>query len=209
MPSDKHEYHDDHVWDPMPIPAVVELLSGLPVPWWIAGGYAIELFVGKRFRGHGDTDVLIRRCDPLRLQDHLRGWDLYRATCPGLQPWADGEYLEGQYRDIWCRQQSELPWRLQLMLLDTQDDQWIFKRDPTIRGNLADIGMRTPEGVPYLAPQIQLLYKARTEILEKDQIDFNETMPLLSENARRWLLAMLVKRFPEGHCWIDSLELLN
>ena len=32
------------------------MFSVLTVPWWIAGGYAIELFVGHAVRPHGDID---------------------------------------------------------------------------------------------------------------------------------------------------------
>ena len=184
---------------------VAELLEGLTVPWWIAGGCAIDLFVGRQLRPHGDTDVLIRRDDQLRLQDHLAGWDLHRATYPGLEPWGTGEYLAGRYRDIWCRHTPDAAWCLQVMLLDTEDDHWVFKRDPTIRGPLADLGRVSPDGVPYLAPEIQLLYKARPETQAKGQIDFEAARPLLDAAPGNWLLAALRKRFPDGHPWITAL----
>lgn len=91
------------------------------------------------------------------------------------------------------------------MLLDTDGDRWVFKRDPSIGGPLAGIGRRTATGVPYLAPEIQLLYKAKAETLDKDQADFDVAVPLLDEAARRWLKRRLEKRFPEGHAWTDAL----
>ena len=86
---------DVYTWEPLPAAKVAELLSGLKVPWWIAGGCAIDLFVGRQTRSHGDTDVLIQREDQLEVQAHLSDWDLHRANYPGLVPWKEGEYLKG------------------------------------------------------------------------------------------------------------------
>ena len=41
---------NNHIWQALSVNEVVGLLSGLKIPWWIAGGYAIELFVGKKIR---------------------------------------------------------------------------------------------------------------------------------------------------------------
>jgi len=196
---------DIYKWEPLPVEEVAELLAGLKVPWWIAGGCAIDLFIGRQTRPHGDTDVLVRREDQLEVQAHLSDWDLHRANYPGLVPWREGEVLRGRFDDIWCRPHPKAPWRLQLMLLDTDGDQWVFKRDRSIRGPLSDIGLHSSAGVPYLAPEVQLLYKARPQTLEKDQADFEVTIPLLDTPTCAWLLRCLEKRFPEGHRWIERL----
>jgi hypothetical protein len=73
-------------WEPLSVEKTVELLAGLETPWRIAGGCAIDLFVGRTTRTHGDLDVLIRRVDQLRVQAHLSQWDLHRANHPGLRP---------------------------------------------------------------------------------------------------------------------------
>ncbi len=205
-PSQGPAAAETEVWDPLPVACVAELFLGLEVPWWIAGGHAIEMFLGRPIRSHGDTDVLIRRIDQLRVQEHLRDWDLHRATYPGLSPWLKGEYLDGRYRDIWCRRRPQDRWSLQIMLLDTEAGQWLFKRDPLIRGNLEEMGRRTPGNIPYLAPEIQLLYKAKVVTLEKDQVDFVAAAPLLAAAAREWLLTVLMKRFPQCHPWITALH---
>lgn len=92
------------------------------------------------------------------------------------------------------------------MLLDTDGESWVFKRDRSIRGRLSDIGRRSPAGVPYLAPEVQLLYKAKPQTLEKDQADFEVALPLLAAPACAWLLRCLEKRFPGGHGWVEKLR---
>jgi hypothetical protein len=197
-----------HIWQPMSVAQVAELMSDLSLPWWIAGGWAIDLFLGRQTRTHGDTDVLIRRDDQLRVQRYLmdRGWDLHKTQQPGLKPWPAGEFQSRPFDDIWCRRAEGSPWVLQLMLLDTDGDRWVFKRDPRIHGPIETLGLRTSSGIPYLRPEIQLLYKAKRETLVKDQSDFDLAVPQMPGEAQAWLLSHLEKRFPKGHPWITSLK---
>ncbi|MBN1268913.1 MAG: amino acid transporter [Kiritimatiellae bacterium] len=199
---------DIHNWDLMSVEEVAGLMSEAPVPWWVAGGWAIDLFLGRQTRLHGDTDVLVRRGDQFAVQALLaeKGLLLYKTQQPGLKPWPAGEFPDRPVDDIWCRRTPDSPWILQLMLLDTEGDQWIFKRDPAIRGSLASLGQRTPAGVPYMCPQIQLLYKAKPQTLAKDQADFDLVVPRMSREQQTWLLRRLEKRFPDGHPWIASLR---
>ena len=111
-------------WDPLSTQEVIDLLSKLSAPWWIAGGRAIDLFVGCETRAHGDTDVLIRRDDQIEVQRYLSGWDLHKTKQPGLKPWLTGEFLLKPVNDIWCRRTEDAAWQLQLMLLDTERDKW-------------------------------------------------------------------------------------
>ncbi len=75
-----------HGWEPLSVQEVAELFAGLTIVWWIAGGRAIDLFVGRETRSHGDTDVLIRRDDQIEVQSYLSGWDLHKTQQPGLKP---------------------------------------------------------------------------------------------------------------------------
>jgi len=200
---------DIHNWDPMTPDLVYELLRGVSVPWWIAGGWAIDLFLGRQTRPHDDTDVLIRRDDQLALQAFLSDWDLHKTQQPGLKPWPKGEFLNPGVNDVWCRRTPDSPWSLQFMLLDTQDDSWVFRRDSTITGPIASLGMATDSGIPYLSPDIQLLYKARSETVNKDDADFRNCAPLLEPEKREWLLSCLEQRLPDGHQWIALLRELT
>jgi len=192
-------------WDPLHPDEVLRLLDGLAVPWWIAGGWAIDLFVGRQTREHADTDILVLRRDQLAVQRHLGTWDLFAAEKPlGLRPWLPGQFLPRGIHDIWCRRHPTGPWVLQLMLAEDDGDEWFLRRNPAVRGRIGDLGRRTPEGVPYLAPEIQLLYKARAERQPKDEADFAVAWPLLDDAARLWLARALQALFPEGHSWLHG-----
>jgi hypothetical protein len=65
----------------MPVAHAANLMAGVKVPWWFAGGWAIDLFLGKHTWPHGDTDILIRRDDQLAVQAYLASKELllYKA----------------------------------------------------------------------------------------------------------------------------------
>jgi hypothetical protein len=48
-------------WDAVSPLEAVEWFANVPVPWWIAGGWAIDLFLGRETRPHGDLDVGVLR----------------------------------------------------------------------------------------------------------------------------------------------------
>lgn len=172
-------------WEPASPQQVATELQGLAVPWWIAGGWAIELAVGRPLRLHSDTDVLVLRRDQLAVQDHLAGrWDLLAADPPGtLRPWRRGELLPATAHDIWCREDLRAPWRFQLMIDESDGGQWVSRRHAGVRRPLTDLGCTTAEGIPFLAPEIQLFYKSRAR-RRRDGLDLESVLPSLDADAR-------------------------
>lgn len=174
-------------WEPLTPAEVSRLFAAVDAPWWIAGGYAVELAAGRPLRAHGDIDVLLLRRDQLAAQRALAGWEWWAADPPGsLRPWRPGEILPPDVHDIWCRPSASPPWRVQLMLDESEGSDWVSRRDPRIRHPLSTITRISPDGFPYLTPEIQLFYKARAP-REKDLADFAAALPLLSAQQRAWL----------------------
>ncbi len=71
------------VWDHISLDEMVSILAGLNVPWWIAGGYAIDAFAGSGRREHDDIDVSLFASDQLAVQAHFSAWELQCADPPG------------------------------------------------------------------------------------------------------------------------------
>lgn len=200
-----HEADPQGRWEPLSLNEVHELLAVLDTPWWIAGGYAIELAVGTPLRTHGDVDVLMLRRDQLAVQRALAGWEWWAAEPPGqLRRWEPGEVLPAAVHDIWCRPAPDRPWALQFMLDETEGDQWVSRRDPRIRRPVPEIGRVSPDGLPYLAPEIQLLYKAKGP-RPKDLADFESALPILDPDQCRWLRESIKTAYGPGHPWLDRL----
>jgi len=89
------------------------------------------------------------------------------------------------------------------MVIDTDHDQWISRRTAQIRSSLSTLGSVTRDGIPYLAPEIQLFYKARGQ-RPKDEVDFARTLPALDGKRREWLRESLALIHP-GHTWLAQL----
>jgi hypothetical protein len=55
---------------------VAALMHGFNAPWGIAGGWALDLFVGRESRAHADIDVALLRRDQQRLRALLGAADV-------------------------------------------------------------------------------------------------------------------------------------
>jgi hypothetical protein len=181
---------------------VAEVLEPTGVTWCIAGGYAPELFAGRSWRSHDDVDVVILRHEAEALHGALPGWSLHLAGPGNLEAWPTGTALPADVHDIWVRQGGG-PWRFQFMVVDTEHGDWLFRRDPRIRGPLSmltvDIGR-----LPVLAPEIQLLYKSKLPGRPKDKQDFIETLPAMDEVQRARLLSWITS-LDATHPWLRHL----
>jgi Aminoglycoside-2''-adenylyltransferase len=152
----------------------VELMLGFPAPWWIAGGWAIDLFAERITREHGDVDVAVLFDDRRRLRAHLAGWELTETGHGVRARSAGGPELEFTYA-----------------VSDGRD--WVYARDPSIRVPLTDAILRAPDGTPYERPELVLLLKSgHVPRREHDDVDFSTALPLLDETSRtrlrRWLV---------------------
>ena len=191
-------------WQPLSIAEAGRIFGELPVMWWVAGGQAVDAFLGYHSREHGDLDIAVLRRDQLIVQQHLAEWELYAAVGGGkLQRWQPGQELPSSVHDLWCRRDDSAPWSMQLMLDNAEMDQWLFRRDSRVQKALATLTGRI-DGIPYLVVEVQLLYKAREHDLAKNDADFRACVPRLSAEQKRWLVGALDVIHP-GHVWIEAL----
>lgn len=193
-------------WMPLPVAELSRLLAPARFLWWVAGGHALDLFLGRSTRAHDDLDVEVLRRDQHAAQRLLAGWgwELHVAAGGRLRPWRDGEWLGAGDNSVWCRPTPAAPWCLQLLLASSGNGNWVFRRNPVIVRPLERIGLRTADGVPYLAPVLQLLFKAK-DPRAKDIADFNLVLPELRGADRAWLASALAATYP-GHPWLARLR---
>ncbi len=190
-------------WDPLPRDEAVSLFlrpsleRTRALQWSVCGGHALELHLGHSWRDHDDLDIGVWRADVARLPEVLDGWDVHVAAAGALTPW-DGRALsaEESENNLWFRRSPTEPWRLDVVIADGDADNWIYRRDPSIVVPWSDAILATTGGVPYLAPELQLLFKS-ARIRPKDQHDAEIVIPALEaeriERLGRWL--------PPDHDW--------
>jgi hypothetical protein len=138
----------------------------LTAPWWVAGGWALDLFLGFSTRPHKDLDIGIARRDVSTVCRSLNEWEFHEARAGTLTPLTPGDAPRAEVNSL-----------------------------AAIR--------RTAIGIRYLAPEIQLLYKARP-IRNQDQLDCDRVAGGLDRAAREWLRASLASMDPH-HVWLSLL----
>jgi len=164
----------------------------------VTGGRALELHLGRSWRGHDDTDLSFCRTQAAEVRKLLASWDIQVAAAGELTPW-DGSTLSADthQNNLWCRRQPGEPWCLDLTVSDGDDADWSFRRDPTLRVPWAVAVLKTRDGVPYLSPELQLLFKAR-DPRPKDHEDAAEVIPVLDLDQA----TLLRRRLPADHPWL-------
>lgn len=183
-----------------PVETMAEL-AGADFPWWVSGGWALDAATGTS-RPHGDTDVVVLRDDLPALRERLAGYHLWEPLDGALRPLRPGDDLTEGCEQLWVRRDAGSPWVWDVLLTETDGGDWLCKRDRSIRLPLDAIGW-IHDGVPYLRPEIVLLFKAK-HLRAKDLDDFERTLPHLDPAARSWLAEGLRVVHP-GHPWLASL----
>ncbi len=188
-------------------------MQGFDRPWFVAGGWGIDLYLGRVSRSHKDVDIAIFRQDQLRLQSYLEGWRLYVADSGKLQPWQPGEYIELPLHGIWAYAPGRRPERLvdpttedypdlEFLFNERSETDWLFRKNLSIKRSLPHALMER-DGIPFLAPEIVLLYKS-SGARESDEADLMQVRASLTEEQRRWLKWAIGKGKPQ-HPWLAEL----
>lgn len=185
-------------WEPMALADVIDLFANAPFRWWVAGGHALEAHLGRSWRPHDDIDLGISRPDVEALVRCLPGWDVHLAHDGVLTPWDSASLGDDLDRtgNLWCRREPDGAWVLDVLIGEGDEKQWIYKRDASVRREWSQVVLSTDQGVPYLAPEVQLLFKSETP-RPKDHVDAEVVIPELDDDRQAWL----VDHLPADHPW--------
>src|ERR1051326_4944741 len=167
-----------------PIETVAHKLDGFSKPWFVSGGWAIDLFIGSVTRVHEDLEVGIFRCDQAALYQHFaRSAKMSKlVTEAGKADWVTwemGEWLVLPIFQIKVVPSDAAPPEFEFFLNDmTEAEEWQFRRNPVISRPVSDLIHMSKLGIPVIAPEVQLLHKAKYH-RPKDDHDFERALPLL------------------------------
>ena len=181
-----------------------EWLAEVDSQWWIAGGWALDLYRGQPTREHSDLDVGCFRQDLPNIRAALRGWMVCAAHDGHLSPLRPDEEPRPDVNSVWCRPADAEEWWLELLLDERQGQDWVFRRCADVRRPAHAIALTSKCGPAYLRPELQLLYKSKNR-RPKDDADFDSIRPLLGQAARRWLSDALGSIEPD-HPWREKLR---
>jgi len=198
-------------------------MSTFAAGWSLCGGWAVDAWLGRQTREHGDLDITVFHNDQPALFAHLAGWNLI-AHDPNVvgdttEPW-DGRRLDlpahiharpgdGQNLEVlnaWVRSPAAQPrdgLNIEFILNERSGRDWILSSDPRLTLPVRRSARRSAWGVPTVVPEVVLFYKAG-DSRPRDEADFRALLPHLGEAERHWLRAAIVLAFP-GHRWLKEL----
>ncbi|HEY2790897.1 MAG TPA: hypothetical protein VGJ28_00990 [Micromonosporaceae bacterium] len=177
--------------------AVQDRFAGYPGRYWIAGGWAVDLHIGRVRREHSDVDVLILASElqlfgtafgPITIRDHQTGEE---------RPWAYPDEVMPGRNTLYFADAAD-PTTIEVLVAQSDGENWVFHRGRGTRRPLADISHVSLGGIPYLGPEIVLMLKAR-DGRPKDEDDFHALSPLLTDAQRQWLIPRLSRPGQPDH----------
>ena len=187
-------------WSPFEVAA---RLRAVDAPWAFAAGWALDLFSGTPYREHEDTEIAVPAAHFGAIRAALAAYEFEIVGAGRRWPISDGRAMAVMHQ-TWVRDPRSGAYKLDVFREPHDGDTWICRRDGSIRLPYAALVRRTPEGLPYIAPEVALLFKARLQ-RDKDEGDLDKVLPLLDDSSRAWLAEALERVHP-GHAWIKRVS---
>jgi hypothetical protein len=182
---------------------MARLLAGVTVPWYVAGGWAIDLFLGRQTREHSDLEIAVPATAFAPIRDALADYE-FDVIGAGRRWPLDSPAFPVMFQ-TWAREPATGVYRADVFREPERDGAWICRRDPSIWLPYERLIRCTGDGIPYVVPEVGLLFKAKWASKPKNQADFTATVPFLADDAAVWLRWALQRVHP-GHAWIGALK---
>jgi hypothetical protein len=201
---------------PVPVAYVRDLLDGLAAPWFLCGGWAVDAWLGRQTREHGDVDIALLHEDQHAVFTHFAGWTLvgHDPNVPDDtdEPWT-GRRLDPPAHIHVPTAASPLAgaagttrarYEFEFLLNGRAGRDLVVDPDLRITLPLKECARESPWGVPTLAPEIVLFFKGRGGQRPRDQRDFEALLPTLTPVERAWL-ANSLRQDRADHAWLPLL----
>lgn len=205
---------------PVSVAEIASLMSTFPARWALCGGWAVDAWLGRQSRPHGDIDISVFQDDQHALFEHLSpGWQLI-AHDPNVpddtaDPWT-GRWLDlpghvharpigaGKPLSGALESPNDAGFSLDIELGDRDGDEWLITRDPRVALPFAGSIALSRWGIPTVTPEVLLAYKA-LERRPQDEQDFAALRPHLTALQRARLHDALLA-MDAAHPWLTTLN---
>ncbi len=168
---------------------VKNIMDKFGFPWFIVGGWAIDLFIGEETRVHDDLDIGIYRKNQMHLYRYFETSKKYFINNKSKigkhekKEW-NKEYLQLPIHEIYVEYKGM---ELEVLLNERDEDNWVYRRDKEIKLDDRKAILFTEKRIPYLCPEAVLLYKTK-ELREKDCEDIANASRKMNLTQVKWLI---------------------
>lgn len=194
--------------------------------WAVCGGFALDLFLEKDTRTHGDIDIFVFEKDREKIFHYMlqNNWHVYEFRGNGKVRPLNVALSSEMGRNLMCTngecdivkfypcEKEGLLWYeffhtgikefnyLEFLFNTTNEGYFIFDKSQEIKRELSK-AILFKNGIPYLAPEIVLLYKSSRSENEEYHFDFEKTYLYMNEEQKSWFSKSLDVLYPNGHMW--------
>ncbi|RAI82270.1 hypothetical protein BFS35_000885 [Macrococcoides goetzii] len=172
-------------WELLGIASLKQIMCDADFDWYLAGGIALDEFLGRKTRDHEDMDILVNFKYLERILDFFKNYKIYTARNGSL---SFSLFNEVHSTDsLWIAKDDEESFIIQILFFEEEAEHWIYKRDDAVRKRVEEIYF-VKNDMKIIQPEIQLLYKLdSSDVREKDLYDYQNVFPVLEERQRAWL----------------------
>ncbi len=196
--------------------------------YMLCGGYAVDMYLQCKTREHSDIDIGVFWEDREEVIRFMKSnnWSVYEALGGGIVCKLDNleNYDFERRKNLFCIrnktprihldhiegnsytfqmddcEQSELDY-VEFLFNECSNDKFVYYWNSEITRMLNKAIMR--EGrIPYLAPELVLLYKSTSSNTGKSIVDFKAVTEKMNLERKDWLKYALTIAYPHGHSWI-------
>ena len=216
--------------DEQPYAWISDLMSGFAHPWFLCGGLAVDAWLGRTARQHGDLDIVVFHEDQPAIHRHLAGWntvaDAPNDTTPAAdRPQWDGRPMDEHHRWTWPETPAHIharpnkeqaaapgaPRELEVMIIERSGPQWLLYLQPRLARPIRECVRPSVRAIATVVPEVLMFYKATAYWGDPryprahDESDFFALAPMLVEAQRAWL-AQAISQFVPDHPWLPRLN---
>jgi len=167
---------------------VKSIMDKFGYPWFIVGGWAIDLFLDKETRIHSDLEIGIYRKHQMHMYRYFESSKKYfinnksRIGKHEKKEW-NKQYLQLPIHEIYVEHKGV---EIEVLLNERDEDNWVYRRNTAIKLDERKAILFTDKRIPYLCPEAVLLYKTQ-ELREKDCEDIANASRKMNETQIQWL----------------------
>lgn len=202
------------------------LMKYAHIPWAICGGFALDLFLEKELRIHSDIDICVFEKDREQILEYMlqNNWRVFEFRGGGKVCPLDGTLSSEVGRNFMCTngecdivkfypcEEEGLLWYeffhtgmkefnyLEFLFNVTNEEYFVFDQKHDIKREISKAVLFS-NGIPYLAPEIVLLFKASRSENAEYQYDFVQTYAHMNEEQKKWFGRNMDLLYPDGHSW--------
>jgi hypothetical protein len=205
---------------------VAELMSSFPSDWILCGGWAVDAWLGRITREHGDLDITVFEDAEQALFKHLADWQMVPH---------DGELADSDTNAQWTGRKLAMPahlhcrgpedsgdipqtgallaeqgWNLEIVINAREHGEWVLSDEPRVTIPLDRCAAKSSWGLPTALPEVPLFYKAtaykgtHNYLRRRDHLDFERLLPTLTPDQRGWLRESIAV-VDSDHPWLGLL----